>query len=807
MGTHQIAGQTRALFESMDWSATPLGPRESWSPVLRTLVESCLSSSFPIAIWWGLQRVSLYNDAFSSVIGGKHPAAFGRPAKESWQESWETVGGRLDEVINNGSTVHAEDEQRVMHRHGYPEECYFSYSHSPIVDVDGSTVGVFTVSAETTTKVLFERRMRVVRELGGLSIADTGNTAETCQAVLRVLATARETMPFAVAFLRGDSGALQRVAKYGVVEGAGIPGLTQTDSDHGGALDRVLASGRQEEITGLRASFPGALLPGPLGSLTPDTAVPLPITVSGGAEPIGVLVLGVNPYRPLNPEYRSFITLVARQVRVALTDSIAYEVERLRSQVLADLDRAKMEFFQNVSHELRTPLTLLLAPLHNLQVASGDRAASEKEDLGAAVRAAERLRTMVDALLGFSGAEVGTLQPDLIPTDLAELTVQTCSMFRATVEHAGLEFAVDVPAEPLSVAVDRAMWSTIITNLLSNAVKYTRQGSIAVSLTSTKTEAILRVADTGQGIDPEQQPLVFERFHRAPGGTDEEGAGIGLAVVADLVTAHHGHLDLTSTPGMGSTFRIAVPLAEEPVAIVVPAGVVTSPPKDVAGGDTPRPVVLVIEDDIDLREFLTRLLSQDGWAVRAAADAESALADAVDPSAPVPDLIITDVVLPGRDGLSLIQELRALTTTARTPMIVLTARHGDEATTDGLSSGADDYITKPFSTDELLARVHANHALARLRETAVTDAQARGEQLRAGLESNRVIGTAIGILMTSHRLNAAQAFKLLTQASQYTNRKLRDIAAEVASTGGLPLRPTLVDELLTRVAADAPSRR
>ena len=182
------------------------------------------------------------------------------------------------------------------------------------------------------------------------------------------------------------------------------------------------------------------------------------------------------------------------------------------------------------------------------------------------------------------------------------------------------------------------------------------------------------------------------------------------------------------------------------------------------------------------------------------------MADAIDTGAPVPDLIITDVVLPGRDGLSLIHELRALTSTARTPMIVLTARHGDDATADGLSSGADDYITKPFSADELLARVHANHALARLRETAVTDAQARGEQLRAGLESNRVIGTAIGILMTSYRLNATHAFALLTQASQHTNRKLRDIAAEVASTGGLPLRPTLVDELLTRVA-NAESRR
>ena len=128
----------------------------------------------------------------------------------------------------------------------------------------------------------------------------------------------------------------------------------------------MLASGRVEEVTGLREAFPGALLPGPLGPLTPDTAVLLPLTVSGRADPIGVLVVGVNPYRPLNPEYRAFLTVVARQVRVALGDTVAYEVERLRSSVLADLDRAKMEFFQNVSHELRTPLTVLLAPLRNL---------------------------------------------------------------------------------------------------------------------------------------------------------------------------------------------------------------------------------------------------------------------------------------------------------------------------------------------------------------------------------------------------------------------------------------------------------
>ena len=178
-------------------------------------------------------------------------------------------------------------------------------------------------------------------------------------------------------------------------------------------------------------------------------------------------------------------------MRVALGDTVAYEVERLRSQVLADLDRAKMEFFQNVSHELRTPLTVLLAPLRNLLAGSADRPAAEQLDLQAAMRAAERLHTMVDALLDFSGAEARTLNPDRQPTDLADLTAEICSMFRAAAEHAGLEFTVEIPDTPVTVEVDRAMWSTIVTNLVSNAVKYTTHGDIRIRLTATDTDAVL----------------------------------------------------------------------------------------------------------------------------------------------------------------------------------------------------------------------------------------------------------------------------------------------------------------------------
>jgi DNA-binding response OmpR family regulator/anti-sigma regulatory factor (Ser/Thr protein kinase) len=369
-------------------------------------------------------------------------------------------------------------------------------------------------------------------------------------------------------------------------------------------------------------------------------------------------------------------------------------------------------------------------------------------------------------------------------------------MFRAAAEHAGLDFTVETPKAPLIVAVDRAMWSTIVTNLVSNAVKYTTRGGIRVGLTATDTDAVLTVADTGEGIDVDQQKLVFDRFHRATGGGGE-GAGIGLAVVADLVHVHHGRLSLESTPGKGSTFTVTVPLPATAGSTPPTRRATAAPASSPAEGD--RPSVLLVEDDTDLREFLTRLLIADGWAVRAVADAESALE--LTGGSFVPEVVITDVVLPGRDGLALIGQLRRQPATQRAPMIVLTARHGADAAAEGLAAGADDYISKPFSTDELLARVHANHELARLREKAVTQAEARGEQLRAGLDSNRVIGTAIGILMTNHRLTAATAFQLLVAASQHSNRKLRDIAADIITTGRLPLRPTLIDELLIRVTS------
>ena len=215
-----------------------------------------------------------------------------------------------------------------------------------------------------------------------------------------------------------------------------------------------------------------------------------------------------------------------------------------------------------------------------------------------------------------------------------------------------------------------------------------------------------------------------------------------------------------------------------------------------------RSRVLVVEDDADLRAYLAGLLTADGWDVTPVADAEAAQ-DGLPTEGGEPswDLVLTDVMLPGRSGLELVTQLRSNRATRRLPIIVLTARGGTDAAAEGLAAGADDYITKPFISQELLARVRANIELHHVREGAIDDAEDRARQVRNGLESNRTIVTAVGILMATYRLTAQQGFQLLVKASQDHNRKLRDVAADVASAGKLPFRSTDTDNLLIKITA------
>ena len=341
------------------------------------------------------------------------------------------------------------------------------------------------------------------------------------------------------------------------------------------------------------------------------------------------------------------------------------------------------------------------------------------------------------------------------------------------------------------VAVDRNMWTHIVLNLLSNAVKFTASGTVTLTLRINKDRAELAVRDTGQGIAEKDIPAIFERFHQL--GTDERrprrGAGIWLSLVADLVHAHGGSVEVTSTPGQGSTFTVSLPqspvigsprpldpdagtaetadtylsetalseaalseaaLSEAALSEAALWSPVTAQQRrerlTTGNTDPDARRLLLVEDDADMGGYLIRLMESDGWRVDAYADVESALAGAQSP-----DLVLADVMLPGRGGLDLLRILRAAETTARTPLVLLTARAGTESITEGLALGADDYLVKPFVPTELLTRVRVHAELHRIRELTLASEQERARNLQIAAATNRQIGTAVGILMAEPR--------------------------------------------------------
>ena len=463
--------------------------------------------------------------------------------------------------------------------------------------------------------------------------------------------------------------------------------------------------------------------------------------------PLGILVAGTSDRLPLDDAYRDFLTLVASQIGAAIAAAQALEEAQGRAEALAELDRAKTAFFSNVSHEFRTPLTLMIGPTEEA-LASPEKTL-RGEELETVHRNELRLLKLVNTLLDFSRIEAGRVTATFEATDLAALTADLASAFRSATERAGLQLVVDCPPLPSAVYVDREMWEKIVLNLLSNAFKFTFQGSIGVAVAATDTHVELRVRDTGIGIAPHDLAHIFDRFHRIErtAARTHEGSGIGLALVRELVAIHGGTVDVASVVGEGTVFTVRLPvgtahLARERIAPVserrdvpsAPRGLGATPyveealrwlPSETAAdpGRQPEPAgttarILVADDNTDMRDYLSRLLSAR-FQVESVGDGTAAL-EAV--KRRPPDVIVSDVMMPGLDGFQLLAALRADDATRTIPFILLSARAGEEARIDGLHAGADDYLVKPFSARELMARVDAQLVRAKMR--SLEEAQA-----------------------------------------------------------------------------------
>ncbi len=825
-------GEMGALIRAHDWAGTRLGPPAQWPQSLKTAIRIMLTSRQPIWIGWGGDLLFFYNDAYKSIIGGKHPTALGQPTITVWQEIWDDIGPLLRTAMQGTEGTYVEKKFLLMERNGYPEETYYTFSYSPIPADEGGAGGIICANTDDTAMVVGDRKVRLLHDLAGVATR-AHSWDEACVLSVGALASDPHDLPFALLYVAAPDGETVTLAGGCGFEQAAHP-ATPAEMRVGEPCAWPIADvlRRQDALVldDLPQRFPMGLPRGPWRH-APTRALLMPITPAGATGRGGVLIVGLNPYRLLGEDYRDFLDLVASQVSAAIAHAHAYEEERRRATALAEIDRAKTAFFSNISHEFRTPLTLMLGPLEEmLQQSSANDA--QRPLLDVSYRNGLRLLKLVNGLLEFARIEAGRVQAHYAPTDLAAVTTELASLFRSATDRAGLALIVECQALPEPVYVDRDMWEKIFLNLLSNAFKFTFEGSIRVTLDlSPDGHAVqMLVSDTGIGISAEELPHIFTRFRRVNGavGRSIEGSGIGLALVQELVRLQGGDIAVASELGVGTTFTVTLPrgtghlpadsahgrtIPDErdsdaepavgprannqrnagrhcgsalagsgstsvaaqafiadalrwvpdedgflaPGSAQAPAPVpglssVLAPIED--GKTVAREHVLVVDDNADLRDYVGRILAMAGYRVSLAVNGEEGLACA---RRDAPGLILSDIMMPALDGFGLLAAVRADVALREVPVLLMSARAGEEARVEGLAAGADDYLTKPFSARELLARVTANVQMYRLRQDAARRLKEHARVLEAEVAQRAVAEEALRHLNETLEARVADA--------------------------------------------------
>ncbi len=728
-------GEMGRRISDFKWENTSLGAIGTWSQSLKTSVSILLNSTQPMWIGWGKENIFLYNDSYIQVLGqAKHPWALGLPAHIVWSEIWDFCGPLSDKVFKEGKASYVNDSHFFMNRGEFLEEVFYSFSYSAIYDETGAVGGLFCPNVETTPKMLTERRLRTLSELSARALVEK-TIGSAMEKAADTIGKNPEDIPFAAIYVTDASGQQARLYTSAglTVAGTAFPHMLSLHDD--GALsgkERLLAdvirTGRATVIDVQDMTT----LPIGLANQKIKQAILLPLTSSAMTPPIGAIIAGVNPTRHLDEEYRTFFDLVAGQVSTAYQNAVGVESERKRAEMLAEINAAKTTFFSNISHEFRTPLTLMLGPLEELLRQPDDAfSGQERQNIEIAHRNAMRLLKLVNSLLDFNRIESGQSPLHFERTDLSAFTNELAATFRSIIEQAGLQYHVTCLTFDQPVYVDKEMWEKIVLNLLSNAFKYTLHGSVSLRLGPQGMNAVLTVEDTGVGIPEKALPHMFERFHRVKNtaGRSYEGSGIGLSLVSELVHLHDGAIKVESEEGKGSAFTISIPLGSQhlPAEKILdyPAGfradlskvfisevstlvnrpgnnkgqTEEAPPQEGAA----RAHILVVDDNADMLAYISRLLGEH-YRVSTATNGKEAL-DSF--TAHPPELVVSDIMMPVMDGTRLLAAIKGNPATRSIPVILLSARAGEESRIEGYDIGADDYLVKPFSAKELLARIRA----------------------------------------------------------------------------------------------------
>ena len=714
-GSAEMAGRMR----DVDWSRTPVGPIETWPHSVRAIIRMMLTTRYAMWMGWGHELTFFYNDAYAQMtLGAKHPWALGRPASEVWAEIWPDIGPRIEHVLATGEATWDEGLLLFLERSGFPEETYHTFSYSPLHDDAGDVGGMFCVVTEETTRVIGERRLGLLREFG-TRLAASQTTHDVWAAVEQSMTTDARDLPFTLAYLIGeDETTATLVASSNVAAGDPIASESLRFDDPLWPIRTVVeGAARSPLLVDLDATI--AWPCGPWRK-PPARAMVLPIPQQAQTRPAGVFIAGLNPYRPVDAEYESFITLYVGQLAAGLANAQAYASERRRAEALAEIDRAKTTFFSNVSHEFRTPLTLMLgARRRSAQIARRGAVPSGAAGAGASqcAAAAEAREHAARFFPNRGGARRSAFHE---PTDLAELTASLAAAFRSATDRAGLTLVVD--CQPLGelVYVDRDMWEKVVLNLVSNAFKFTLEGQIRVGLQRVDGAAVLTVQDTGSGIPPDELPLVFERFHRVAEtrGRTHEGTGIGLALVHELVKLHGGTVDVEQRARPRQHVHRDRPArhrapsrrharstrrhVERPGARCVRrrgaavAARIRDRRRRLGSRDRrgPRRAIRAVAHAGPPRAHPARGRQRRHARIRpsaprAGAGTSRSRRTAARPCAPPSSgrrtLVITDVMMPELDGFELLRQLREHAATCEVPVMMLSARAGEESRVEGLA--------------------------------------------------------------------------------------------------------------------------
>ena len=643
----EMADQVRAF----DWGAVSLGPVERWPQALRSTVETMLASRFAMFLVWGPERLFIYNDAYTPILGARHPGALGTPVATLWSDAWTQVSPIFDEALVNRAS-YFEDMPVRLTRNGFDEQAYFTFSYSPVRGDAGAIEGVLCVCAETTATV--QLRYRQAQENEKLRLLFEG--APGFAVVLVGPTHVFEMRNAAYAKLIGERDVLGKTVAEALPESV-EQGFVQI-------LDEVFLN--QKPFVGHEVLYISidAKDGAPIERYVDFIFQPM-IGVDG--ESVGVFVQGHD-----------------------ITEQV------LAKQALVAADRQKDQFIATLAHELRNPLAPISAAAHLLQSpnvtpATADRAA---EIIG---RQISQMARLLDDLLDVAriARNQMPIRKELCRADsLIGLAIE---MARPAIEAKRHHLSLDLGGSPIQVEADRVRMVQVISNLLANAAKYTEPGGhIFIGSRRSGDYWELSVKDDGIGIPPDSIGRVFNMFAQEQSALhrSEGGLGIGLGLAKGLIELHGGTIEARSEgAGRGSAFTLRVPaLAEERAAR-------DRFPKEIDQSHFPARSILLADDNKDLIDLVRASLEAMGHKVTTAPDGAQGL-DAYRRERPA--IAVLDIGMPKLNGYQLARAIREEPGGSQVFLIAATGWGGEADKDEANNAGFDAHLTKPFEITHLL---------------------------------------------------------------------------------------------------------